>query len=193
MENKYFLLRHGQTPYQTPEKQGLHYPCPESENEPVLLTEKGKEQIKKVAQKLESEDIDLIFSSDINRAQQTAEIVARKLDLEVEFDLRLRDINYGVYHGGPRKEFYRKYPDTMKRFESAPPKGESWGDCRKRIKDFLEQLEQKYQGKKILIIGHGDPLWLLQGLLENQTDQELLQEKLAGKVIKVGELRVYGV
>ena len=189
-QNFYFLLRHGETPYQL-KKEKIHYPWPESS--PILLTERGKKQIEILAKKLKQEKLDLIFSSDISRAHQTAKIIAQELGLKVNLDLRLRDINYGIYHGRPRKEFCQNFPDEEKRFYKAPKNGESWSDCKKRVSDFIEEIDKKYQGKKILIIAHGDPLWLLEGVIKDKTNKELLKEKIEGKVIKVGELRVFSV
>ena len=77
-KNKYYILRHGETIYQT-EKKKMMYPWPESE--PVLLTKNGLSQIKKVAKSLKNKKIDLIYSSDASRTRQTAEIVARELEI----------------------------------------------------------------------------------------------------------------
>ncbi len=57
-QNLYFLLRHGETPYQL-KKEKIHYPWPESS--PILLTERGKKQIEILAKKLKQENFDLIF------------------------------------------------------------------------------------------------------------------------------------
>lgn len=189
-QNFYFLLRHGETPYQL-KKEKIHYPWPESS--PILLTERGKKQIEILAKKLKQEGLDLIFSSDIPRAHQTAKIMAKELGLKVNLDLRLRDINYGIYHGRPRREFHQDFPDEEERFYTAPQNGESWSDCKKRVSDFIKEIDKKYQGKKILIIAHGDPLWLLEGVIKDKTNEELLKEKMEGKVVKVGELRVLSV
>ena len=186
-QNIYFILRHGETPYQL--KEDMHYPWPEPKDGPVLLTERGKDHIEQVTKELKRENINLIFSSDINRARQTAEIVTKELGIKATFDQRLRDIHYGIYHGKTRKEFYKDFPNTIERFKTAPPEGESWSECRKRVDDFLKSVESKYQGKKILIVGHGDPLWLLEALIKGKTDEELLKEKLEGRIIKTGELR----
>ena len=186
-KNKYYILRHGETIYQT-EKKDLIYPWPEKG--PILLTEKGKSQIKKVAEKIKKEKIDLIFSSDIPRARETGEIVAKKLGLSLIFDKRLRDVNLGVYCGKKKEEYFRDFPKTLERFyDKKPKKGETWGKVRKRMVDFLESTERKYQGKKILIVSHGDPLWLLEGTTRGLNDKGLLEIKIKGKIIKTGELR----
>ena len=189
LKNKYFILRHGQTIYQTKNKEFIYLPLPK--NAVVKLTSKGEKQIKIAAKKLKKAGINLIFSSDFFRTRQTAEIVAKELRLEVNFDKRLRDVNLGIYHGGPKKDYYRDFPIHSKnRFNKKPTKGESWLDCQKRMLNFLKSLDKRFKGKTILIISHGDPLWLLEGAVENWSLEKLLKIK-SGKIgiIKTGEFR----
>lgn len=197
LNNQYFILRHGQTTQQTKKKE-FTYNWPDKP--PVKLTRIGEKQIKTVAKKLKNNPpssrpaglrrarkINLIYSSDTFRTKQTAEIIAKELGLKINFDKRLRDINLGIYHGRPKKEFYQDFPVLSKRFYKRPKKGESWVDCRKRTLNFLKEIDTKHKNKKILIISHGDPLWLLEGAVKGWSNQELLQSK--DSYIKVGELR----
>lgn len=187
LNNQYFILRHGQTIYQK-KKRDFVYPWPD--NPPVRLTREGKKQIENLAKKIRKFKIDYIFSSDIFRARQSAEILAKKMGKKINFDQRLRDINLGIYHGRPKEEFYRDFPRMdKKRFSKVPPKGESWNQVKKRVLSFLKEIEKKYKNKKILIVSHGDPLWLLEGAIKNLSNQELLNEILKGRYIKTGELR----
>ena len=159
-------------------------------NPPVKLTKKGVNRIKIVANKLKKEKINLIYSSDIFRACQTAKIVSKILGIKVIFDKRLREINLGVYHGRPKKELYNDFPRIIERFKKRPLKGESWNDVRKRLKSFLKDIEKKHKNKKILIVSHGDPLWLFEGIIKKMTNKELLDEIFQDKkYIKMGELR----
>lgn len=187
LENTYFILRHGETAYQT-KKKCFVYPWPDKPQIP--LTQKGKEMVKRAAEKLTTKNIDKIYSSDFFRTRWTAEIVAKALDLKVNFDKRLRDTNLGVHQGKSKKEFYRDFPDPKERFDRRPKKGESWNDIAKRVVDFLKEIDKKYKNKTILIVSHGDPLWLLEGAVKGLTRQELLDEIFVEKnYIKVGELR----
>jgi len=170
--NQYYILRHGQTKYQV-ENKGIIYP--RFENPPIALNEKGEAQIKKAAKELKDKKIDLIYSSDFFRTRQTAGIVAEELGVEVNFDERLRDINLGVYHGGSKEKFYKDFP-VQERFQGKPEEGESWNDCRKRLLAFMEEIDKKHQGKRILIVSHGDPLWLLDGAVRGRSNNELLDE-----------------
>ncbi len=193
LRNNYFLLRHGETVYQT-RKRGIVYPWPE--NSLVKLTERGKTQIKRAAKVLKAKKIDIIYSSDTFRTRQTAEIVAKEVGLKVIFDPRLRDINLGIYHGRKKEEFYRDFQrDNPKRFSKRPKGGESWNDLKRRMKDFIRSVDKKHTNKNILIISHGDPLWLLEkAVVKGLNNQELLGEiSLNKKYIQPGEVRkLYG-
>ena len=173
MKNRYILLRHGQTIYQA-KKIEKFYPYPE--NPPITITKEGKEKIKKVAKKLKKKSIDLIYSSDFYRTRQTAGIVAKELGLKVKFDKRLRDVNFGIFHGGPSQE-YKKFCTKRQRFSRRAPGGENWRDVKKRMINFVKDIEKKHRNKKILIISHADPLWLLAGFFKGLTEQELLERR----------------
>ena len=84
MKNNYFLLRHGKTIYQKQKKKSI-YPSISKQGSIGLITE-SKRRLKKIAKRIKKEKIDLIYSSDIFRARQTAEIVAKELGLKIHFD-----------------------------------------------------------------------------------------------------------
>lgn len=185
MNNTYFILRHGETPYQL-KKEEIIYPWPEPF--PILLTEKGKKQIENVAKKLGSKKINLIFSSDIPRAKETAEIISKKIRIKPIFDSRLREINMGIYKGKPTEEYKKDFPDRRQKFFNQPLNGESRQDCRKRMMDFLEEIDKKYRNKNILIISHGTPLYLLEGTVRGLKDEKLL-EKNEDFSLEVGQFK----
>jgi len=188
LKNKYFILRHGQSTHQT-KKPRIVYFWPE-DRPPASLTRKGYNQIKKAAQNLKKKKIDLIFSSDVLRTRQTAEIVAKELDIKVITDKRLRDKNWGIFQGKPKRKVWDYYHHNLKEaFKKAPPKGESWRDVKNRIIDFIKDIEKKYTRKNILIVSHGDPLWLLEGWMRGLSQNQLLAQKLTDGTIKTGELR----
>ena len=182
-------MRHGQTPYQKEaEKKKIMYPWPETT--PIPLTEEGKAQVKKSAKELKDKKIDVIYCSDIFRAKQTADIVMEELGVkEIFFDERLRDISHGVYMGGLKEDFHRKFPPE-ERFYKRPEAGETWNDCKKRIANVLDEIDKKYQDKNILVISHGDPLWLLNGAVNGLSNEELLRQIFVEqKYIQPGEWR----
>jgi broad specificity phosphatase PhoE len=183
MNNNYFLLRHGQNFYQT-DFPDMVYPWPEPS--PILLTNKGKEEAMAAAQKLKKENINLIFSSDAPRTRQTAQIVGKETGNNIILDSRLRDTNFGIF-GEKKKEDYKAFfSEEEEKFIKRPPKGENWDDVKKRVEDFLEEIEKKYKNKNILIVSHGDTLRFTEVLLRNIKNQE---EILKIIMLKTGEIR----
>lgn len=174
LKNRYFLLRHGKTTYQN-EKKGIMYPSLVKQAK-IKLTPASKKKLKKLAEQIKKEKIDLIYSSDILRVCQTAKIMAAELGLKINFDKRLRDTKHGIYEGKTKKEFYRALPNPWKRFVSKPKGGESWNDVRIRTASFIKEIEKKHKNKRILVVSHGDVLWLFEGIAKDMTNQELLDE-----------------
>ena len=189
-------MRHGQTIYQT-KKKDILYPWPEKtftrrslgEGGPVVLTKEGEKQIKEVVEKLKKENIDLIFSSDFFRTRQTAGIISKVIRIKPIFDKRLRDLDMGIFSGGLKENYKNFFTSRKQRFFKRPPKGENWQDVKKRLFDFLKDIEKKYKNKNILIISHGDPLWFLAGIIRGlKTEKEFLKEKYGRFYPNVGQL-----
>lgn len=188
LKNKYFLLRHGQNTYQIKDIKTIYF-WPDGDP-PYALTELGKSQIQEKSLQLKSKKIDLIFSSDILRTKQTAEIVGQELGLEPKFDQRLRDTNWGVFQGKSMEQAWAFYNHNMeKKFTIAPSEGESWHDVRTRVTDLLKEIEEKYNQKNILIVSHGDPLWLLEDWMNELNQEQSLKRRKNGCPMKVGDLK----
>ena len=189
LNNDYFLLRHGQTIYQK-EQRRVNYPA--KENFSITLTEEGKEMIKQVAEGLKGKAIDLIFASPFLRTKQSAEIVDGILGIgKIIYDHRLVDINLGEFSGRPQEEHSNFFIDENERFDKRPAGGESWRDVMDRASSFLADVEKGYKGKNILIVSHGDPVWLMAGLLSGLKEEEFLSTRKTEKnnlYPEVGEL-----
>jgi len=190
LKNKYILLRHGKNIHQTKLKDIIyHFP---DDNPPCQLIEEGIEEAKRAGEKIKEKNIDYIYCSDILRARQTAKIVADVIGFDSEkiiYDTRLRDINWGIFGGKHKDEAWAYYNcDMMRKFNESTPQGETWNDCKKRMIDILQEIERNNENKNILIISHGDPLWLLEGYIKGISDEELV-EKRAEIMIQTGEAR----
>ncbi|MBI4120552.1 MAG: class I tRNA ligase family protein [Parcubacteria group bacterium] len=128
------------------------------------LTELGRRQVTAAAKKLKSArlKIDAIYSSDLLRARETAAIAAEVLGLKnVVYDPRLREINMGVFNGQPVSDYHNFFKSFKERFTKTPPQGESWLDVYNRVKDFVKDVSGRHIGKKILVISHMDPLFIM--------------------------------
>lgn len=191
LKNKYFLLRHGETIHQA-EKKNIIYFYPD-DNPPCILLEKGINKVRLAGEVLKGKNIDLIFSSDILRTRQTAVIVAELINYDLEkivYDTRLRDVNWGIFGGKSKEEAWAYYNnDMIKKFALGVPQGESWNQCKARMVEVLKEIENNFVNKNILIVSHGDPLWLLEGYMKGNSNEELILEMNRNKDIKTGEIR----
>lgn len=173
-----YLLRHGETIYQT-EKRDLIYPLKESIDS-IGLTQNGRKMIEKIIPAVKELSINAIYASDFKRTRETAEIISSAIGIKCFFTDQLRDVNLGVYEGKPKRSFYNDYPNFLKDFDTKPPKGESLNDAKRRITDFVKTLNAS---QNILIISHGEPLWLL------YSKGELDRNGKKKDYISLGELR----
>ena len=138
METVLFLVRHGETVDNARQiMQGQTQGC---------LNEKGREQARVVAERLAAESIDAIVASDLQRAIQTAEIIAEPHGLPVVTTPLLRERDWGGFTG-------RFIPDL---------KGEVWPDdieseeaLLSRARTFLIYITATYPGKRVVAVGHG--------------------------------------
>jgi len=183
-KNKYYILRHGESYWQTKFKGFL---LGYSEKPYCPLTQKGVKKISLAAKKLKRK-IDFIYSSDLLRTKQTAEIIAKETGKEIVFDERLRDIYFGEFVGQKREKLLNLFPDVLERFTKKIKDVETWSECKMRMLNFFKDIDKKHEGKNILIVSHGDPLWLLEGAFNGLSDKELFLDR-EKSMIEVGELR----
>ena len=173
--NQYWAMRHGQA-----ETQLLNI-IDSSAEDKYHLTDKGRKQVEKSAKELtkifKKEKLDFIISSDILRTKETSEIVSKALGVKVIFDKRMREINVGVFSGGPDKNYHNSFPTLEEKFENKPERGESLRDLRTRLWELLQELESKHKNKKILLIGHDYPLWMLWHIAFGCPEAEAIEEK----------------
>ncbi len=181
-KNRYFALRHGDA-----DSLYLDICAGYPEKFDIALTKKGEKEIKNLLPEFRRKKIDLIFASDLKRAAETAEIAAGGLNLRVNYDRRLREYNTGIFNGRPTEEFHSFIGEEINKFKKKPEGGEDLNDVRARMMEFLLDCEANYSGKNILIVGHGDPLWVLEGAAKGLDDKKIAL--LHKKYIKPGELR----
>ena len=139
------------------------------------LTEKGKDAVRAAAKTLGS--VDVIVASPFKRTKETALTTAETLGFSKEkiiFDSRLGESGFGVYSGKSLEEYHAAFPDKIERFSDAPEGGETYSEIKKRMGDVLRELEEKHAGKKILIISHGTPIWLLLALSKGLSSHEAI-------------------
>lgn len=146
--NKYTLARHGES-----EANALGIT-----NSDVTakynLTEKGRVQVLSQAKRLAKSGIDVIVASDFLRTKETAKIYARELGIpenEIVYDVRLREFKVGPEREGKLWSETDKYVRTHGLY----PGMETPDELKKRAFSALFDIDERYSGKKILIISHG--------------------------------------
>ncbi|MFZ2484889.1 MAG: class I tRNA ligase family protein [Minisyncoccia bacterium] len=169
--NKYFVMRHGRA-----QNNELNIASGNVSNTHAL-TEDGKKDVLKSAQDF-NERIDFIFVSPFLRTKETAEIVREALGLSKEAvieDVRLSEINFGAEEGQPIQKYQEKFPNTEDLFNVKPQGGENEMEVKQRVGSFLYEIENKYSGKNILVISHGDPVWMALSVAEGAQIPRMLQ------------------
>jgi len=170
--NRYFAMRHGDS---VSNSGGYLDGRGDPENH---LTDVGKEQVAAAALRLKKEKIDIIVSSPLRRAQQTARIVQKEMglpDTALMTDERLRELDFGSLNGKPAREWDALFGTFADRFTYTAHGGETYQDVRRRVGDFLFEIERRYTGKTILIVSHGTPLWFIRQIARRTPYQELIE------------------
>ncbi len=156
--NKYFVVRHGEA------DNNVRVVISSDPENSSHLTKKGKGQAETAGDNLKTEKIDIILSSPFVRTKETAEIIARKLGIEpldVIIDNRIGELNAGTFDGKSVSEYIDYFTSFEERFSKKPPQGENYFDIKKRITDFIYDIEKRHSNKNILIVTHDSPAWLL--------------------------------
>lgn len=117
------------------------------------LSSQGKLLTEEVAKKHKDIKFDLIITSPLMRTVQTANIMNRYHNVKVIKDQRLIEIDQGIFSGKGKNDLTEQ--ELELKFSRAKSCGmESYEECFERIKDFVEDIKQKYEHKTILVITH---------------------------------------
>lgn len=125
----------------------------------VHLSAEGLAQAKRLAERLCLRPIDRIFSSPLDRAQETARPIAQRLDLPFEVVEAISEIDYGLWAGRDfddlrRDELWAAYNSF--RSGTRIPGGELMPEAQLRIVGFLDEVRRKWPDGRILAVSHGD-------------------------------------
>lgn len=153
------LIRHGITEWNELKKaQG---------SSDIPLNEVGRKQAMELGQRLSHEVWDMIITSDLSRAIETAEIIGTIIDIPISsFDDRIREIDCGEIEGTTEEERLIKWGRNWRDLDLGM---ERFEDVARRGVKFLEEMVYLHQDKRILVVSHGALIGL--------TLQRLLPEK----------------
>ncbi len=151
--NNYIFLRHGESEINV-KKIVSSYP----EKKKYYLTIKGAQEIEKLIPWFKKKNVDLVFSSDLLRTKETAQIIAGALNKKITYDRRLREHDFGAYNGRTHGDWNTLIGSKVGQYTIKPSGGENLKDVQKRMTDFIKEMDKKYQGKTILIVSHANPI-----------------------------------
>src|ERR1041385_8644239 len=132
----------------------------------VELSEKGREEARRLAKRLKGEKIAAVYASPLGRTVETARIIAEPHNLQVQTCDGFREISHGHWEGMRRREVEEKFPEEMAEWEKdpytfAPSGGESGLAVTARALPALIALVRQHPGESIVIVSHKATIRLL--------------------------------
>ncbi len=146
------LARHGETDWNRDHRwQGYTGPP---------LNEEGRRQAAELGAQITN--VDAIYSSDTERAYETAVIVAERHGRQVEADPRLREVNFGLWEGLTRAQINQRFGGNFTRWlkgeSSIPDGGESDEAMAERVLGALRDVAERNPNSRVLIVTSGGPI-----------------------------------
>ena len=189
MTNTIYIVRHGQTEWNLLGKTQGHGNSD--------LTPKGIEQAELLADSMTKYPIDYIYSSDLGRAYQTAEIIGNKLNIEVEKTEALREMNFGTWEGRIIKDIIEEDPELYKMWRNEPhlakiPQGETLSQIKERTDAFIKEINEKYDGKHIVLVTHSLCARIMLLSFLDSDVKNIYRINQANTALNIIELRDYG-
>jgi len=176
LKNRYFIIRHGESKANISEiilSHPEHGTC-----EDFTLTKKGEEQVRDSAEKAKLEGFldseTMIYSSPFSRCKRTAEIAKEVLGIKdkIHFDDRLRERYFGDFERTHNSNYQKVWDIDANDSDHKNFNVESAKEVQDRTINLINDLENIYSNKKILLVSHGDALQILQTGFLNKSSKE---------------------
>ena len=152
---EFWVIRHGETLWNASGQAQGHTD--------IQLNEEGRSQAQQLAQRLKGLNFSALYSSDLMRARETAQIASALLEgepLSLLLEPRLREIDVGHFSGKNWREIHADFPEYYESLRADPwgtrrPGGESMADLYARVQNALLELSERHSGERVLIFTHG--------------------------------------
>jgi 2,3-bisphosphoglycerate-dependent phosphoglycerate mutase len=142
---------------------------------PGELSELGREQARELGERRREDGIAAVFSSDLTRAVDTARIAFAGTGIPLLLDWRLRECDYGAQNGMPKAEM----DDRRAHLDVPYPGGESYRQAVARVGRFVHDLPARWDGRRILVVGHVATRWGLDHALRGVPVADLVEAGFA--------------
>jgi 2,3-bisphosphoglycerate-dependent phosphoglycerate mutase len=137
---------------------------------PGRLTDRGRALARELGDRRRDDGVAAVFSSDLARAVETAELAFAGTGLPVLHDWRLRECDHGELNGAPLDQVK---PHLQQHLTAPYPGGESWEQAIARVAGFLQHPPARWRDDHILVIGHVATKWALDIHLRGASLREL--------------------
>ena len=150
-----FIVRHGETVWNREGRIQGHTD--------VALSNRGVEQAKKLASRLEDVRFDAAYASDLSRASETAAVILHGREVPLYPTPQLREYHKGAFEGMTDVELRTRYPAEYpsyiaKDLDYAPEGGESTRQVSARMSGVINEIKKRHLGHTVLVVGHGGSL-----------------------------------
>lgn len=182
MNTTIYLTRHGQTEWNIEKRlQGRG-------NSP--LTEAGIERAEELRERIKDIELDAIYSSPIERALHTANIVKGDKSVEVITEEGLMEMCFGDYEGRKTDEVMKENPEwnidliMHGDVNLCAPNGENLGSVRNRVKEAMDRIIEENKGNSVLIVAHGITLKaLMYYFKDEEVNSEVMGQATLTKIL----------
>lgn len=126
----------------------------------IALSFEGRLQAEKARDRLATEEFDAVYSSDLSRAKETAEILCQDRKINIEIEQRLRECCFGQWEGKTYQEILDASPDMIQTWHRDPgsftiPDGEAMDDVKDRVKAAVLDICKNHPDSQVLVVSHG--------------------------------------
>ncbi len=156
----------------------------------IPLTEKGIDQAKKAAEFLEHMNISAIYSSPIQRAKHTAEIVGAHNSVGVTIDERLIELDMGKFTGMPYDEIFSSHGNVFMKFyngelEIAHNGVETFDQVKKRVLGIVDHVLENHTDENVVLVTHMDPIKAMLSTIIDLTPENLFELIIANASLNI--------
>ena len=158
--------------------------------EGIPLTDTGIKQVEHTAQLLEDMNISSIYSSPIQRAKHTAEIVGNHNSVDVTIDDRLIELDMGKFTGMPYDEIINSHGNVFMKFyngelEIAHNGVETFAEVKKRVLGIVNHVTEKHKDENVVLVTHMDPIKAMLSMIIEMSPTNLFELIIANASLNI--------
>jgi broad specificity phosphatase PhoE len=158
------LVRHGETDWNRDQRFQGHADPP--------LNDTGRAQARALANDLAAERIDAIYTSDLARARETAELIAERAGVPFVLEPQLREVDVGEWQGLTHAEIDERFPEGRRNWHERGhgwERGETYEQLAERVLEALERIVHRHPGERVVVVGHGGTIRAVRAHLDEST------------------------